>query len=170
MNNSIPQDEPQYNPSHAKRCPRCDSWLPFSSFYRNKRNSDGLNGWCGKCCSKYQKENRPPEDNREQKLRINYGITTKQYNKMLEDQGGVCASCKTKETRIDPRTGRVRFLDVDHDHKTGDVRALLCNECNTAFGSLKEDPERIQWLKEYAEWCQIREPNVRIIQLPLIGE
>lgn len=87
---------------------------------------------------------------------------------MLAEQHGVCAICKMPEHKINHMTGKIDPLSVDHDHKTGDVRALLCNECNRALGNMREDPERIRALLRYAEWCQTREPNIRIIQLSMI--
>jgi hypothetical protein len=53
------------------------------------------------------------------------GVTVEQYDAMLAAQGGGCAICGTK-----PKTRR---LDVDHDHKTGRVRGLLCHRCNRAL-------------------------------------
>jgi hypothetical protein len=57
-----------------------------------------------------------------------YGITLEQYNLMLSDQGGTCAICG-----VPP--GEKRALAVDHCHKTGRVRALLCASCNVRLGA-----------------------------------
>jgi hypothetical protein len=59
-----------------------------------------------------------------------YGLTLEQYEAMRLRQGGRCAIC-----------GRVpvRRLHVDHDHRTGRVRGLLCQNCNTAIGKLGEN-------------------------------
>ena len=48
------------------------------------------------------------------------------------------------------------------------VHALLCGKCNKALGIMKEDPERIRKLKEYADWCQSLEPKTKIVQLRLV--
>lgn len=56
----------------------------------------------------------------------------KDYNKLLEKQGFVCAICKEKEVKN-------KHLCVDHNHTTGKVRGLLCQKCNRALGSFKED-------------------------------
>jgi dCMP deaminase len=69
--------------------------------------------------------------NRERYLTNNYGLTIAQYDIMSERQGNVCAICKQTEP--------VGNLVVDHDHKTGKVRGLLCNKCNRAIGSLQDD-------------------------------
>lgn len=70
-----------------------------------------------------------------------YNLTTDEYWKMFEKQGGVCKVCEEPPT--------VRKLAVDHDHRTGEVRGLLCGKCNTALGLLREDKNIIDKLKEY---------------------
>jgi Recombination endonuclease VII len=52
-----------------------------------------------------------------------YDITPEQYAALYAYQGGHCAICEVA-------TGKVRRLAVDHDHKTGEVRGLLCGPCN----------------------------------------
>lgn len=61
-----------------------------------------------------------------------YGITPEDYDQMFEDQNGVCAICFEPETLI--RRGTLCKLTIDHDHETGQVRGLLCNNCNRALG------------------------------------
>lgn len=76
-----------------------------------------------------------------------YGITVEQYDEMLVAQGGVCAICKTLP-EADGRTP----LQVDHDHSTGRIRGLLCSPCNTAIGSLRDDPQLLAAAMEYLGW------------------
>lgn len=71
-----------------------------------------------------------------------YGLTIEQFDEMYRQQNGCCASCKCASEET---------LCVDHNHTTGAVRSLLCANCNTAFGHLKEDPARIVALLEYAQ-------------------
>ncbi len=68
---------------------------------------------------------------------------------MFLAQNGVCAACSQSETTLDFRTEQVKNLQIDHCHKTGRVRALLCQECNNALGILHDDPERIRLLLRY---------------------
>jgi hypothetical protein len=72
-------------------------------------------------------------------LQRRYGITLEIYNKILKQQRNKCAICRKKETMIDPRTQKVRPLCVDHCHKTGKVRGLLCNSCNNGLGRFKDN-------------------------------
>jgi len=85
-------------------------------------------------------------------LKKNFGITLKTYNKMLEEQNGVCAICGGVETA--ERNGRVLSLAVDHDHNTGKVRALLCQACNHGIGHMRDSPTlltaAINYLKNHA--------------------
>ena len=66
----------------------------------------------------------------------NYGLTREKYDEMFRNQGGVCAICKQEPTGTGPGTAN---LHVDHDHKTNEIRGLLCNKCNHAIGLLNED-------------------------------
>lgn len=75
-----------------------------------------------------------------------YGIGIADYEAMLERQGGRCAICRADE----PGHGHVVFA-VDHDHETGGNRGLLCRNCNTAIGLLRDDPEVIRGAATYIE-------------------
>jgi len=73
----------------------------------------------------------------EQRVRLKkYGVTPGGYRDLLVKQNGVCAICE----RECP-TGKA--LSVDHDHKTGFVRGLLCIKCNRALGLLSDDVDRL---------------------------
>ncbi len=77
---------------------------------------------------------RVAESNRASHLMAYYGITNADYAARLAEQGGVCAICGRPERQIHPRSGVVQSLSVDHDHKTGEVRGLLCSRCNRLVG------------------------------------
>lgn len=84
-------------------------------------------------------------------LKRKYGITTDEYTKMSEKQKGLCAICGKKETTREPRTGRLKELAVDHCHKTGRARGLLCSQCNKGIGHFDDDVERIKSAITYLE-------------------
>lgn len=83
---------------------------------------------------------------RANKLKKQYGITIEQYDEMYKKQRGRCAICKRHYRTF------IMGLAVDHDHKTGQIRGLLCGICNTYLARIKDDPTSlVAYLKlEYA--------------------
>lgn len=78
-----------------------------------------------------------------------YGLTEDAFAALFDAQGGRCPICSTA---MDPaRKQRRGGVHVDHHHKTGQVRALLCPECNKGIGSFAEDPARMRAAAEYIE-------------------
>ena len=69
-----------------------------------------------------------------------FGITIEQYEDLHKSQNGVCAICRKPEISCDSKSGLRRSLAVDHCHKTGKIRGLLCWRCNTVIGKLEECP------------------------------
>ncbi len=69
---------------------------------------------------------------RDRRLRKTYGISLADYNRMLKAQGGGCYICGRK-----PKN---RALDVDHSHRTGKVRGILCHRCNRGLTWFSDDP------------------------------
>jgi len=101
---------------------------------------------CGGCYSKYLRE-KDPDKYLEYELQKNFGISVEEYNFMLEKQGGMCAICCEPETsRINGKTVR---LAVDHSHTTGEVRGLLCGNCNRVLGYAKDSPDLLQRAIDY---------------------
>jgi hypothetical protein len=78
-----------------------------------------------------------------------YGITPEVYQALFEAQGGRCAICRRESNYLDPRYGKTRRLAVDHDHNTGKIRGLLCNQCNTALGKLGDSATSVMRAVEY---------------------
>lgn len=90
-----------------------------------------------------KEHNRKPktkERNKRQQLKREYGITPEIHQAMMAKQRGRCAVC-----------GDQKPLHIDHCHKVGRVRELLCNACNSAEGFLRSDPERTRAMLAYVE-------------------
>ncbi|MGY0497054.1 endonuclease VII domain-containing protein [Nocardia sp. FBN12] len=102
-------------------CKRCGRDRTPDQFHRNTTRARGLDTQCRDCAA-------------ERKLLRRYGIGHRDYQRMLTDQGGRCAICEHV-----PEPGEV--LAVDHSHRDGRVRALLCRSCNVGIGQLRDDPE-----------------------------
>jgi len=86
---------------------------------------------------------------REKNLIRSYGVTLATYTAMLAEQGGVCAICGQPERR--------RSLCVDHDHETGLVRSLLCDDCNQGVGRFKDNPDLLRKAAAYMDRLSARE-------------
>lgn len=71
-----------------------------------------------------------------------FGLLKAEYVQLLENQEGVCAICRQPETAT--RGGQVKMLAVDHDHRSGEVRGLLCQRCNIGLGQFQDDPELLE--------------------------
>lgn len=91
---------------------------------------------------------------RRAKLKNRYGLTIEQYDQMFNFQNGLCAICGKPETQKN-QSGAIRRLAVDHCHKTGKIRKLLCYNCNIVIGHSKESIETlansIKYLSEFKE-------------------
>lgn len=85
-----------------------------------------------------------PDAHRSIRLKSVYGITLDDYRSMYQEQEGKCAICGTSC----PDHGKMGLV-VDHCHKNGHVRKLLCTHCNKGIGQFKEDPEILQKAIEY---------------------
>jgi len=83
-----------------------------------------------------------PEQRRAQKLRRKYGLSVAEYESLLAGQGGGCAICGRS-------CSSGRRLAVDHCHRTGMVRGLLCKACNTAIGFLEDSTHLLDRAKVY---------------------
>src|SRR6185295_4439520 len=82
-------------------------------------------------------------------LRRNYGITLEQYEMMLDAQDGVCVICKREET-----VAHFTHLSIDHCHRTGEIRGILCSRCNIVIGQMNDNPELLRKAAEYLERYQ----------------
>jgi len=94
----------------------------------------------------YQRKQLDPDLNFTRKLRHLYGMSVADYEAMLAAQGGVCAVCGSP-----PRTTGKARLDVDHCHRTGEVRGLLCGYCNRALSQVDDNTDLLHALINYLE-------------------
>jgi len=92
----------------------------------------------------YQREwqRRHPGYNKSRILKRVYGVTLDDFNAMVVAQGGRCAICEREPSGP-------RGLHIDHDHGTGAIRGLLCNNCNNGLGRFQDNPETLMAAAEY---------------------
>jgi hypothetical protein len=112
-------------PREWKVCPGCHFLLRVDKLFY-KHGARGVTSRCKNCLA-------GGDDQYSRRLRRFYDLTPDDYAAMAADQGWACAICRER-----PATNR--RLAVDHCHKSGKVRALLCQPCNVGIGALRDDP------------------------------
>lgn len=85
-----------------------------------------------------------PARKRDNRMRRQFGIGAAEFDAIVTRQGGGCAICRA---RVGDSAGR--RLHVDHCHKTGAVRGILCSACNLGLGKFRDDPELLQRAVDY---------------------
>ncbi len=114
----------------------------YASRYRNKNREAiraRMNAW-----------NKANKDKRKHyALKEKYDLSLEEYNQMLSDQGGCCKICNRHSSLFK------KALNVDHCHKTGKIRGLLCKDCNLLLGKVRDDisvlEKAITYLKDDSE-------------------
>ena len=161
-----------------KKCTRCGKTRLIKFFSpRKNRAPDSVHSWCNVCRvdDKHKRYASLTEEQRFQKhlttkrshLMRSYKITLEEYIKKAKEQKNRCAICNKvqpeshtlkgyKKNALGKR-GKDRFnLYVDHNHETEEVRGLLCNECNLAYGYIKENTKSIKGMLDYHEkWRKV---------------
>lgn len=132
----------------TKPCARCLVPHPLTAFTKCKKGKLGRFSYCRKCSAQKTREwskNNPEKRAaaaRRQWLKVLYGITPEFYESLHKAQRGRCAICGGLGKRV---RSDMRFcLHVDHDHATGRIRGLLCNNCNTVLGNAGDSVEVLQ--------------------------
>jgi len=115
-------------PDGHKHCPRCRETKPLTEWHRNSRQSDGLTSYC-KACRR--------ELGRRGHLKRAFGLTPEELAALIESQSGVCAICGAAPVHI------------DHDHRTGRVRGVLCGPCNMGLGQFQDTASRLDAAADY---------------------
>jgi len=127
-----------------RKCYRCQETKDISEFYTDKSKTGGRNYECKECTKARVKATRDPERARDRHYRRLYGISLADFNRMVLSQGSRCACCGSNEPG-----GKHNQWCVDHDHVTGQIRELLCKDCNIVLGLVEDSPEHLQRLLQY---------------------
>jgi hypothetical protein len=118
-------------PEGHKFCRNCKEIKPHSEWHRNATASDGLSTSCKACRA---------AKGRAGHLKRQYGITEAERDALVASQKGLCVICLDAPA-----------VHVDHCHKTGRVRGVLCFNCNSAIGKLGDDPDAVRRAAAYLE-------------------
>lgn len=151
-----------------KQCRKCKLIKSKIDFCKDKTRKDGLNCICKECMNNisknwrlknpdyhktygkqhysnnknyykekhnaYNKTDSGKKSMRKTHLRIKFNITPEDYDKMLINQKNKCKICGSENI-----IARKELLAVDHDHKSGKIRGLLCNKCNRGLGCFNDN-------------------------------
>lgn len=145
-------------------CRACNERLPMSEFYWAVKDKIRVRK-CQKCCGERQRERKSERKDiyREQgfarSLRVKYGLTVHEWERLLQSQNEQCPICHKALSR--------KNTHVDHDHKTGKIRGLLCFECNTGIGKFHDDIDR---LRAAISYLQSPLPDVKLRSRDLTSE
>lgn len=132
-----------------KICSKCEIEKDFEEFHLNPQTSDGRDHRCKVCKSVYFRSRYSKNAKSyslaqfERSLIQKFGITYTEYQAILKDQGEVCLICGRS-----PSEATRRFA-VDHCHKTGKIRGILCSDCNIGLGHFHDDPKVLEAAKAY---------------------
>lgn len=153
-----------------KKCTKCKEEKSLELFAKSNQRKDGLSSWCKACkvsaatiainknkehYSNYKKiYNQTHKDSeleirrhRHYHIKRKYGISIDEYELMLVHQNNKCLICAKDQTK------EQQAFAVDHCHKTGKIRGLLCCSCNRGIGYLKDSIQNlhsaIQYLEKY---------------------
>lgn len=123
----------QENHAYCKRCQ--------AAYYQDRRK---IPGWLKRQARKARKFRRDNPEHmkvlyRRNNLKNSSGATVEWYEAKFKEQKGRCAICCAKAKPV--RKGGIPRLCSDHDHETGELRALLCVKCNFAISRLEEVPD-----------------------------
>ena len=165
-----------------KKCTRCEK-TRLIKFFTPLKNRSGdytrFHSWCKACINESHANMTDKEAFERYIIRKKwyykkyYKITFEEYIKKVEQQNYLCAMCKLvehcethtfkgfKKNVLDRREKNGSHLDncglyVDHDHETDEVRDLLCNDCNRAYGFAHENPQTIKGMLDYSKkWRKV---------------
>lgn len=125
-------------------CQTCGNPLVYKG--RGRRPTKFCSQKCYSSSDQYRERHRQPGSRKFYMREYLYGISEDEFTALLEAQGGTCAICGSDEW-----PGKDNAPHVDHDHKTGVVRGILCSNCNHGLGKFKDDPKRLRAAAEYLE-------------------
>lgn len=139
----------------SKKCSSCQKDLSLENFPPDSKGIAGRHNYCYTCHNIKQREKYQTEkqgntswyQQRLKKQRTNfilktYGITSEQYDRLVEVQNNRCSLCYTEfSDKNKPR--------LDHNHVTGKLRGMLCNTCNLGLGLIENTPNFYQRVMRY---------------------
>lgn len=146
-----------------KTCSKCKTEKSIDSFHNNKRSKDGKQHRCKPCAKAFTQEATKTWRNSSEnykfsvmktKVKLKYGLDLDTIQKIYEAQNGCCAICKRE---LLYGADKCDTPHIDHNHKTGTVRGLLCLQCNTGLGMFDDSIALLDQAKSYLGQADQRE-------------
>lgn len=138
-----------YAELERKICPRCKEAKEKKEFGKDHTTAKGISSWCKLCKKTWRCNHRKKNPELHKKkdfasdLKRHYGISVEEHKKIYNDQNGCCACCGMHAANFR------RGLHMDHDHKTGQNRGLLCTRCNPGLGYFEDSIEKLEMAISY---------------------
>jgi hypothetical protein len=133
-----------------KCCTKCFLDKPLDQFVKSKTTKSGYRGLCKECFNAYYAKRRVEKYDQvrayekkfhyERRLKYEYNITKEEIESLRRQQDNKCAICRSEVKLV-----------IDHNHNTGKVRGLLCNNCNTGLGQFKDNSFLLMKAYDYLE-------------------
>lgn len=143
------------NLPEMKLCTRCNQTKPLEQFYAASSGRRGsVRTPCISCIATQSKSWAKTNTRRtvSKHLKSRYGISIDEFEALSKSQHDVCAICKR------PCSSKQR-LSVDHNHQTGQVRGLLCANCNHGLGHFMDSPELLRKAAIYLKTSELEVEN-----------
>jgi hypothetical protein len=154
----VEKDSSEFYPSHPTRCKACKSSEEKEARRKNResilasekrsRGRPEAKERAAAWQKAYRKTDQGKRVIKNNALKRAYGLTFEEVEAMHTAQGGCCPIC-LREIRIAVGPRDASTAHVDHDHKTGAVRALLCGHCNQALGHFRDNLTAIERAGDY---------------------
>lgn len=114
-------------------CGSCSGEFPETEFHKQPTGRAGRHSYCRDCANTKQRltrvRNHTPEQKRKWLLKGRYNLTPEDVERMLQEQNGLCGICRKEMPKP----------CIDHCHKSGVVRGLLCKGCNLRLGVIDNE-------------------------------
>ncbi len=118
----------------TKQCSDCKEFKSYQEFFRATKSKDGFHNYCKNCKRERQWE---------WTLKTKFGIVREDYDRLILQQNNQCAICGTKDPGAVGGGSYGRWF-IDHCHKTGKNRGLLCSSCNLGLGKFGDNPQLLE--------------------------
>ena len=134
-----------------RECTQCKITKPVIAFRPHSQKPHTQLSICRECekivrrRQYWENPERYRRNSRIWKLKAYYGMSWEQFCAFVESHGDKCAICDTTLHALK----NTKKYAIDHDHRTGRVRALLCHQCNPGLGSFRDSPELLERAAAY---------------------